>query len=356
MTRPPISRLILLVSAILLFPRILGATTYYVRVTGNDGNSGTSPAQAWATIDQAANTMVAGDVVYVGAGVYTEEVTPSNDGTPASPIQFIADTDGSMTGDVGTVEITRPTGNVLNVDRDDYIEFHRFKISGGHDTVRWNRSTGGQLVDCEVTGGTQGGLVVVSSGLDVLRCQVHQTSGDGIKIQVNSTVTITNCLIYSNTTDGIRLFLSNGTIVTVWNSTIAENGSDGIEQDGGTSTITNSIVAFNSSDGLNRVGGTMTHTYNLVFGSVNLDYEGTSAGTGELSSNPMFLDMAGDDFHIATSSPAINVGTNAAGIVDDDLDGNARPLFLGWDMGCYEEVLPPTGRAGVRIMTWVEIQ
>ena len=64
-----------------------------------------------------------GSSVYVGAGVYSEQVTPSNDGTASDPIRFIADTDGSKTSDPGTVEITRSSGYVVNVDRDNYIEF-----------------------------------------------------------------------------------------------------------------------------------------------------------------------------------------------------------------------------------------
>ena len=107
------------------------AATYYVRVTGNDGNSGLSPAQAWQTIDQAANTMVAGDTAYVGARTYDELITPNNDGTAANPIRFVADTDGSMTGAAGRVLLSSATRTTLiYVNSDNYIEFHEFTIDG----------------------------------------------------------------------------------------------------------------------------------------------------------------------------------------------------------------------------------
>ena len=83
------------------------AATYYVRKTGNDNNSGTSPAAAWLTLGKAAQTLVAGDTVYVGAGVYTQSFVPLNDGTASTPIRFIADSSGAMTGDAGNVEIGR---------------------------------------------------------------------------------------------------------------------------------------------------------------------------------------------------------------------------------------------------------
>ena len=49
-------------------------TTYYVRVSGDDGDDGLSPAAAWATIGKAlgASGISSGDTVYIGAGVYRE--------------------------------------------------------------------------------------------------------------------------------------------------------------------------------------------------------------------------------------------------------------------------------------------
>jgi parallel beta-helix repeat protein len=52
---------------------------YYVATTGNDANPGTQ-SQPWRTIQRAANTLVAGDTVYVRAGTYDEAVTPVRSG------------------------------------------------------------------------------------------------------------------------------------------------------------------------------------------------------------------------------------------------------------------------------------
>ena len=48
------------------------AATYYVSTSGNDGNNGTSLSTPWRTINKAAQTMVAGDTVYVRGGTYRE--------------------------------------------------------------------------------------------------------------------------------------------------------------------------------------------------------------------------------------------------------------------------------------------
>src|ERR1051325_7473065 len=50
------------------------ATTYYVSTSGSDGNNGTSLSTPWRTINKAAQTMVAGDTVYIRGGTYRESV------------------------------------------------------------------------------------------------------------------------------------------------------------------------------------------------------------------------------------------------------------------------------------------
>jgi len=73
--------------ALMLLPVAASAATYYVAKTGSDSNPGTE-AQPWLTITKAANTMVAGDTVYVKAGTYSEQVIPANSGTSGSYITY----------------------------------------------------------------------------------------------------------------------------------------------------------------------------------------------------------------------------------------------------------------------------
>ena len=69
-----------------------GATTYYVRKSGQDADSGVGPNIAFRTITKAASVVIAGDTVYVGAGIYTEgNINPASSGTASQPISFIAD-------------------------------------------------------------------------------------------------------------------------------------------------------------------------------------------------------------------------------------------------------------------------
>lgn len=71
----------------------LQATDYYVTKSGNDSNAGTSKSAAWLTIGKANETLTAGDVVHVYAGVYADTINPSNSGTASEYITYLAEED-----------------------------------------------------------------------------------------------------------------------------------------------------------------------------------------------------------------------------------------------------------------------
>ena len=100
---------VLLAAVVLvLLPIEATAATYYVRQTvGDDSHDGTSPEAAWQHVASLSGAMHAGDMAYVGPGLYREQVTVLNDGAPDARMTFIADTTGQHTGDPpGVVMIT----------------------------------------------------------------------------------------------------------------------------------------------------------------------------------------------------------------------------------------------------------
>lgn len=119
----------------------------------------------------------------------------------------------------------------------------------------------------------------------------------------------------------------------------------------------NTLVANNTSYANTLLGGleiqftTGTPTTvrnNIVFqnagGDIN-DYDGTMTASNNLTTNPSFVDVVNDDFHLAAGSDAIDTGT-AVGAVTDDLDGIARPQGAAYDIGCYEFTADGTLLAG----------
>jgi hypothetical protein len=65
--------------------------TYYVLSAGSDLNDGLSRLTAWATVQKAADTMIAGDDAIVGAGTYDAVVNVRVSGTVPYPITYQAD-------------------------------------------------------------------------------------------------------------------------------------------------------------------------------------------------------------------------------------------------------------------------
>jgi hypothetical protein len=49
----------------------------------------------------------------------------------------------------------------------------------------------------------------------------------------------------------------------------------------------------------------------------------------------LFVSAAGNDYHLSSTSPAIDIGTTA-NAPSSDLDGNTRPRGSGIDIGAYE--------------------
>jgi hypothetical protein len=89
----------------------------------------------------------------------------------------------------------------------------------------------------------------------------------------------------------------------------------------------------NGANSFPYLNGTYTCTFPLSFPSP--DYVG-----GSISNEPLFVDLAGGDFHLQSNSPCINSGVNSYVGVATDMDGNPRIQGGTVDMGAYEYQTP----------------
>jgi hypothetical protein len=83
-------------------------------------------------------------------------------------------------------------------------------------------------------------------------------------------------------------------------------------------------------------GATINSDYDLFYGRSVPSGSGitiTNAKTG----NPLFVNPTGRDFHLQSTSAAINAGTaSVSSTVTWDYDGNSRPQGSAYDIGAYE--------------------
>lgn len=64
-------------------------TEYFISKDGNDGWEG-DESNPWLTVQKAANTLIASDIVYIKEGNYNERAIPQNSGTPGNYITYTA--------------------------------------------------------------------------------------------------------------------------------------------------------------------------------------------------------------------------------------------------------------------------
>lgn len=369
-----------IVAAVALAGAECSGTTYYVRKTGSNSNDGKSAANAWATVAYAATKVGSGDVVYVGAGTYTEQVSPTNDGNSSNRIKVYADTSGTLTGDAGTVVLQRG-GTVINMSTDDYWTFRGFTFKTtvtGSDTVIVNNCAGAAFEDCRIEGGRDG-FNIDGGAVTISNCTITGTDNDGVNVN-GGTFTISDSTILDVGAGDEGVQITNATMGLVDSCRIYD-GSPAVYLDGGTAGVVNSIIYGSSivnavestgsgtygvlnctiggitQDGVRMNGGTM-YVYNNIFFSIGddcMDLDGGSVtadnnitwsygsdrsegfDSNEIVSDPKLVDPAGDDFHVQAGSPAINAGSSyPSSAINDDIEGNARPYGGAWDIGAYE--------------------
>lgn len=377
--------------ALLILTKGALAATYYVRTSGNDANNGLSAAAAFKTVTKGLATAQAGDTVYVGAGTYSAKLTPPRSGTATDPIRISGDTDGSRTGDAGTITLTASSSPVLSLSNVNYIQFANVTFSGTSKPIDLNLALYIVFDTCTITGGT--GTMVIdakNSSITMTGGSITSCTGDGITLTNNSTAALTGTTISSLSGAAVKVSHSNA-ILTFDRGTLKSNSGGGVIVSSGTATITNSIirdmftavqtsggtaqvwnnVLYNNTIGVRGSTGvatvknnilsnctvgiwgtvtTLTHTNNLYW-SCAIPRAGVSSGTGDLSSNPAFLDTT--NFRIDSTSPAVNAGTSAASVTTIDRDGMRRPAGGAWDIGPYE--FGATAVSTVTLIGWSEI-
>ena len=132
----------------------------------------------------------------------------------------------------------------------------------------------------------------------------------------------TNCLICSNSAPagdwpGVHQgYLKNCTIVGNTNGPAADNCN-----------LSNCIISHNGP-----FSGSNVNLCTLVNCCVNPKH----SGSGNITNDPAYMNLAAGDFRLQSNSPCINAGNNSFVTDSTDLDGNLRIAGGTVDIGAYE--------------------
>ena len=254
------------------------------------------------------------------------------------------------------------TGGSSPTVRNCSFEFNQCTFGGGAGYINGSSPS---FTDCQFignVGGSYGGAfdMATASGVRFDRCTFignRAARAGALEIFASSGIVVTNCIFRSNVSTGSGggggLWLGSGGSTQVVNCTIVENQGTtsnigGLYNQGASVTLRNSILWGNmgptgATNAVNQLSGAAAQ-YCLV--------QGGASGSGNLSSDPSFVDAASGDLRLRGTSPAVDAGTNAAlpaGIV---LDAAGEPRVLDlW-------AVPNTGvgAGGVVDMGALEVQ
>ncbi len=325
MSPAPFSRVFL--SAVSCVVMEAAGADYYVSTSGANTNPGTL-AQPWRTIQKAADTVVAGDVVHIRAGTYAERVSISGrDGTLAQPIVF-----QRYVGDAGAVVIdqtgvTPPndTTALLTVQNSDYIYLKNLELAN-YRTAGSNTQQQAQL---------PAGLYITGdgNGIQVLGCKVHEiwqssatlnnfnANGFGIAVYGTAAIPVNNlvidgCEVYGLRTGASESVVLNGNVTNfrVTNNRVHDCNNIGIDFIGfeGTNANTTLDQARNGLCSGNEVFR-IDSKYNPAYGG-NFT---TGGGNGTRSAPGLYVDGGKDIVmernHVYDCNFAVSVGSENSG-------------------------------------------
>ncbi len=213
-----------------------------------------------------------------------------------------------------------------------------------------------QTIGIHINGDTGG---VVTNAL-IEDNVIYNNGNNGINADGLQDSVIENNLIYNYTNYGICLYdidsiagSTNNIIVNnTFNATSAVAALCAVDQSTGNTMLNNIFLSGSSVLYLFDAGslsGTVSN-YNVVpTGAQIEDYDTGATQTlsqwqsssgqdlNSFSATPsqLFVNPSGNDYHLLSTSPAINAGTSTDA-PSTDLDGNPRPSGTGYDIGAYE--------------------
>ncbi len=246
---------------------------WHVDVEATGAGTGITREDAFNTVQEAIDAAIDEDEILVYPGVYNEQIDYSGK-------------EISIKG-VGEYE----SGEVI--------------ISAETSSVNVVTLAAGEDLGCSLSG------VTITGG------------SNGIYCTNSVSLAIYDCIIRDNSNCGV--YVSDAGAVEIKNNTIVGNSFAGVYVNSGSEPVICDCIIWDNGDDLLSCSA----TYSCI--------EDGDAGTGNISSNPLFIDSQNDDYHIDKDSPCIDAGElNSEQPSEVDYYGGPRLQGPCIDMGADE--------------------
>ena len=186
----------------LLSPLLLLATDRHVALTGKDSNSGTA-ASPWRSLKYAGETAVAGDVVYIHAGIYHDRLVVRNSGTAGNPIVFraynndvviIETTETQLYAELNEAGLGRRWFGAVDFYNQSWVEFHGLRLRNvSLGSGFYGQKSHNIIIDnCKVDRSQNGGVNVLLDGVQIAASGEQADPQDKSKWNYSTNITIRN--------------------------------------------------------------------------------------------------------------------------------------------------------------------
>lgn len=320
-------------------------TLRYVDPAASGDNNGTDWTHAWTSLQSAANTAVAGDIVYCrGTQTLSAAIDyNTNSGSDASGfIKFIGcNSGGTVDGTKFVLDASSAATNCILLAAKYYIwwENFEFKNATGDGWDATNANYGNLVfINCVAHNNVGDGWDTYYSAahfpITFIKCYAYSNSGNGWGRAYSGSITYVFCISKNNTLSGFNTTTSHADFISVFYGCIAhnngvhgfrstqqklfncisdENDDDGANATGAIGLIIGTRLTDNGKDtsgyGLNAITRTL-YGWNFLLdndsgattGLIEAIRDGATADTNETSGTEGYNDGANDDFNLTSSA------------------------------------------------------